>query len=152
MRSVICTASKLFKIAIIEIKENIMTVLKGILLSLAIAPLAISTSFAQSGNDMQSQTVMQAQITQPIAVQENRVVKLRDAKALGGVMNKQLQHDEFLSECYRRHGNPPTTTNIDGSTRRIACEAREEREDVDGIVQPPISSGSYQSDTDYTRE
>ncbi|MGO1489968.1 hypothetical protein [Psychrobacter sp.] len=129
-----------------------MTILKNILLSLAVIPVTISTSFAQSGDDMKSQTAMQAQTIQPIAVQENRVVRQRDAKAISSGMNKQLQHDEFLSECYRRHGNPPTVTNIDGSTRRIACEAREEREDVDGVVQPPISPGSYQSDTDYARE
>lgn len=129
-----------------------MSILKHVLLSLAIAPLAVSMSFAQSANDMKSQSVMQAQIIQPMALQEKRVIKQRDAKAMAGGVNKQLQHDELLSECYRRYGNPPTITNIDGSTVGIACEASEIREDFDGIVLPTISSGSYQSDTDYTRE
>ncbi|WP_301466047.1 hypothetical protein [Psychrobacter sp.] len=38
-----------------------MTILKNILLSLAVIPVTISTSFAQSGDDMKSQTAMQAQ-------------------------------------------------------------------------------------------
>ncbi len=77
-----------------------MTILKNILLSLAIAPLAISTSFAQSGNDMKSQSAMQAQIIQPMAVQENRVIKQRDTKAVTSGISKQLQHDEIKSKCY----------------------------------------------------
>lgn len=102
--------------AIETTKGTIMTILKNFLLSLAIIPLATSTSFAQSENNIKSQSMMQAQIIQPMAVQENRVIERRDAKAMASVaIEKVPPHDEIVSRCYWAQQNDVVSIDdVDG--------------------------------------
>jgi len=97
-------------------KDNVMTILKNILLSLAVIPVTISMSFAQSENNIKSQSMMQAQIIQPMAAQENRVIKRRDAKAMASVTIEQVPpHDETSSRCYwANQNNVVSIEDVDG--------------------------------------
>ncbi len=93
-----------------------MTILKNVLLGLAVIPVAISMSFAQSENNMISQSMMQTQIVQPMAVQENRVIKRRDTKVMASVtIEKVPPHDEISSRCYwANQNNVVSIDDVDG--------------------------------------
>ena len=103
-----------------------MTILKNVLLSLAIAPLALSIAFAQGGNDptpgidviiKREKPVANVNINQSMTARENRTIKRLDSKAMASNENKYLQHNEVKSECYRqwkyRYDNNITVFKID---------------------------------------
>ena len=122
-----------------------MTILKNLMLSLAIAPLTVSMAFAAGGYDpitgidviVTEAGFVTTNVKQPMLTQESSGVRRQTIKPLAQTNptrpsaneEKELYHDEKKSECYRRYGNPPTVT-IGGKTLRVACEVRERRMEI----------------------
>ena len=114
-----------------------MTILKKLILGLAITPLAISITFAAGGNEplkgqntINKPTATQSNLQQPAIAKERRVIQQRDVKSLSDETTK-LEHYENTSECYRLYPNRPTTVNIKGRKFRISCLSIGKNEDVD---------------------
>lgn len=107
-----------------------MTILKNVLLSLAIAPLTISMAFAAGGNDpikgidiiVRKPAVLQANIEQPTTVQETRQMKRQVISPLMQLNpirpitapDQLPQHDETDSRCYveTHHANNMVTVEV----------------------------------------
>ncbi len=144
-----------------------MTILKNLILSLAIAPLAVSMALAANGGAGKAtfkEFTMKEQVATPILSKESRVIKPQAIKPLAQTNptrpssneEKELYHDENKSECYRRYGNPPTTTLPNGRVMRITCQSLRKRADMQPIEEPyDPNSGitkPYVSDSEYSRE
>ena len=144
-----------------------MTILKNLILSVAIAPLAIPVAFAIGGNDpiegidiiVKRPAVSQANIERPTTVQERSRIMRQTIKPLAQVnptkapvKEKHLYHNEKKSECYRRYGNPPTIT-IGGKTLAVACEVEERRMEIHPSVMLDSNIvNSTTSDPEYSKE
>ncbi len=130
-----------------------MTILKNVLLSLAIVPLVISAAFATGDNDpikgfdriVKEPTVSPTNLERHIPIEESRVIKRRDVKAMAGRENKYLQHDEVESECYRqwkyRYDNNITVFKIDKACLKSKDESPAE------MYRPPTDPDDF---TEYS--
>lgn len=109
-----------------------MTILKNLMLSLAIAPLAIPVAFAIGGNDpidgidiiVKEPAVSQANIERPTTVQERSRIMRQTIKPLAQVNptrpmmeEKETYHDEKKSECWLL------------AQRNIACAEKHEADE-----------------------
>lgn len=89
-----------------------MTILKNLMLSLAIAPLIVSMAFAANGGGGAGKATfkeftMKEQVVTPILSKESRVIKQQTIKPLAQVNptrpmmeEKETYHDEKKSECW----------------------------------------------------
>lgn len=108
-----------------------MTILNNVLLSLAIAPLALSIAFAQGGDDpvegidiiITEAGFANTNVKQPIVAQERKMMMRKTIKPLAQVNparamleEKETYHNEKKSECWLL------------AQRNIACA---ERHDAD---------------------
>ncbi len=134
-----------------------MTILKNVLLSLAIAPLALSIAFAQGGNDptpgidviiKREKPVANVNINQSMTARENRTIKRLDSKAMASSENKYLEHNEIKSECYRRWKYDDYDNNYAYSITTLrSYEACLKGEDMAEMYRPPAGPDDF---TEYS--
>ena len=134
-----------------------MTILKGLTLGLAIAPLAISITFAAAGseplkgkNTINKPMAMQSNLQQPAIAKESRVIqqkKVKPTSTEAPTDEKYLLHDKRISACWQRINE----ARASGNTKYMeACETKYETAKHSVLALLPMSDPVISGSDDLT--